>query len=318
MQRISLSFAALLASVPLLAAELGPPLPDYPVDQVAPHTYVIHGPREIPTAANQGFMNNPAWVVTPEGVVVIDPGSSLQTGEMVLRAIRKQSDAPIIAVINTHVHGDHWLGNQPFRNLDAQLPIYAHPRMIELVEQGTGHSWRDSMLRMTEGASAGTEVVGPTIAVNDGDVLELGGWSFRIHHIGGAHTDNDIMIAAPEESLLFTGDNVSNGRVIRMDDGTFLGNVATLRKIAAELEVDHVVPGHGQSGDEGIIGVYADLLERIYNKVAELREAGLPDYEMKEQVIAALPEYQGWNDFDSGLGKLISLAYLEAESREFQ
>ncbi len=318
MFRTTLTLTTLLATIPLHAADKAPPLPDYPVAQVADHTYVIHGPLEVPTAQNQGFMNNPAWVVTPGGVVVIDPGSSVQTGEMVLRAIRKQTDAPIIALLNTHVHGDHWLGNQAFTELNAQIPIYAHPRMIELVEQGTGHSWVDSMLRMTEGATAGTEVHGPTIAINDGDQVELGGWQFQFHHIGGAHTDNDVMIAVPEESLLFAGDNVSNGRLIRMDDGTFVGNVATLRQIAETLEVAHVVPGHGLSADETIITAYADLLERIYLKVKALRAEGLSDFEMKAQVVAELPEYQGWNDFDGGLGKLISLAYLEAEAREFE
>ena len=49
---------------------------DYPADRIAAHTYVIHGPREIASVANQGFMNNPAFVITGEGVVLIDPGSS--------------------------------------------------------------------------------------------------------------------------------------------------------------------------------------------------------------------------------------------------
>ena len=43
-------------------------------EQVAPGVYVIHGPTELPSPSNQGFMNNPAFIVTDEGVVVIDPG----------------------------------------------------------------------------------------------------------------------------------------------------------------------------------------------------------------------------------------------------
>ena len=53
-------------------------------EQVAPGVYVIHGPTELPSPSNQGFMNNPAFVVTDAGVVVIDPGSSVQVGEMLL------------------------------------------------------------------------------------------------------------------------------------------------------------------------------------------------------------------------------------------
>ena len=61
---------------------------DYPVDRIAARTYVIHGPMGYFSVANQGFMNNPGFVVTGEGVVVIDPGSSVQAGRMVMKQIR--------------------------------------------------------------------------------------------------------------------------------------------------------------------------------------------------------------------------------------
>jgi hypothetical protein len=65
---------------------------DYPAEQVAPGLYVIHGPVDYPNPENQGFMNNPAFLVTETGVIVVDPGSSVQTGEMVLRQTRAVTD----------------------------------------------------------------------------------------------------------------------------------------------------------------------------------------------------------------------------------
>uniref|UniRef100_UPI0035941BE5 MBL fold metallo-hydrolase n=1 Tax=Thiocapsa sp. TaxID=2024551 RepID=UPI0035941BE5 len=109
---IALLSCLLLALAFPALADRGPDLPDYPTEQVAPGLYVIHGPVDYPTPENQGFMNNPAFLVTETGVIVVDPGSSVQTGEMVLRRIRKVTDKPLLAVLNTHVHGDHWLGNQ--------------------------------------------------------------------------------------------------------------------------------------------------------------------------------------------------------------
>ena len=52
-------------------ADNGAMVRDYPIDKIAGHTYVIHGPLGYFSVANQGFMNNPAFVVTAEGVVVI-------------------------------------------------------------------------------------------------------------------------------------------------------------------------------------------------------------------------------------------------------
>jgi len=67
------------------AGERGPAVPDYPADRIAKNVYVIHGPLTTPNPENQGFMNNPGIVITGAGVVIIDPGSSVQSGEMVLK-----------------------------------------------------------------------------------------------------------------------------------------------------------------------------------------------------------------------------------------
>ncbi|MBC8519003.1 MAG: hypothetical protein H8D24_01155 [Gammaproteobacteria bacterium] len=50
---------------------------DYPFEQVAENTWVIHGPLGVPNVENQGFMNNPGIVITDAGVVIVDPGSSV-------------------------------------------------------------------------------------------------------------------------------------------------------------------------------------------------------------------------------------------------
>ena len=111
---------------------------DYRFEAVTKGVYVMHGPLQEPSKQNQGFMNNPAFVITDAGVVVVDPGSSVQTGEMVLRQVAKVTDKPLLAVLNTHVHGDHWLGNQAMREFAPEVPIYAHPKMLEAVEAGAG------------------------------------------------------------------------------------------------------------------------------------------------------------------------------------
>ena len=82
-------------------------LDGFSAEKVSNHVYVIHGPTELPNETNEGFMNNPAFVVADTGVVVVDPGSSVHTGNMLLREIRKITDMPVIAVFDTHVHGDH-------------------------------------------------------------------------------------------------------------------------------------------------------------------------------------------------------------------
>lgn len=311
-----LTFALLVFATLALAAERGPAVPDYPVEEVADGVYVIHGPVAYPSPENQGFMNNPAWVVTDDGVVVIDPGASVQTGEMVLRALRKVTDAPIIAVLNTHVHGDHWLGNQAIRAAYPDVPIYGHPNMIAAIENGAGEQWLDLMLRATDGATAGTEAVGPTQGIGGDSELELGGLTYRIHHWGQAHTNNDLMIEIPDRGVLFAADNANNRRIVRMDDASFTGLIDTLERAKA-IPVEVVVPGHGRTGGPEIIEENLVYVATLREAVAELFDEGMSDFEMKDAVAERLSAYQDWPGFDDELGKHISLAYLEVEAEAF-
>ena len=83
------------AGVALALTRAAPIRGEWVPEQVAPGVYVIHGPTELPSPSNQGFMNNPAFLVTDDGVVVIDPGSSVQVGEMVLARIEQVTDRPV-------------------------------------------------------------------------------------------------------------------------------------------------------------------------------------------------------------------------------
>ncbi len=300
------------------AGERGPAVPDYPADRVSARTYVIHGPMGYPSPENQGFMNNPAFVLTDAGVVVVDPGSSVQSGEMVLRQIRKVTDKPVLALLNTHVHGDHWLGNHAFRDADSAVPIYGHPQMLAGVEKGAGEEWIDRMLRSTEGATAGTEVRGPNVAVGHGDEVTFGNVTFRFHHYGQAHSTSDLMIEVPEERLLFLADNVCNERVVRMDDGTFRGSVATIDSALAIPDIAVYVPGHGRTADAAFVHAYRDYLNGVYAAAEELYEQGMAPFEMKPVIEQRLLRFKDWIGFDDELGKHISLAVLEVEQAMFE
>jgi len=307
---------ALLVLTALPCWAEAPAVPDQRAVQVAANTWVIHGPMDYPNPENRGFINNPGLVVTPAGVVIVDPGSSVQIGDMVLRQMRAITAKPVIAVLNTHVHGDHWLGNDAVLRAFPGVPIYGHPKMIAAIDAGAGEQWIDSMNRLTGNAVAGTQVVKPTNAVGDGTVLDLGGFQFRIHHNGTAHTNNDLMIEVVGEDLLFTGDNASNGRILRMDDGSFEGNAEAL-KLALSLNREVVVPGHGQTAGPELIEAYRAYLESLYAAVAELYEEGMSDFEMKDAVHARLGPYHHWAGYETELGRHISLAYLQVEAAEF-
>ncbi|MCP4043322.1 MAG: MBL fold metallo-hydrolase [Gammaproteobacteria bacterium] len=295
----------------------GQEIPDYPPEKITEHAYVIHGPVEVPNPKNRGFMNNPVFVVTAEGVVVMDPGSSLYAGRMVLRQIRKVTDRPVIMVFNSHVHGDHWLGNQAIGDAYPNAKIYAHPEMIAMARAGEDKHWVELMETLTGGTTRGTKALIPSLALENGQEIKAGGLTFRAHLTDHAHTKTDAMIEVVEDSLLVTGDNVLHRTIRRMNDGSFRGTIKACNTALA-LNLNTYVPGHGPTSGPDEVVRFRDYLKLLYEETGRLYEEGLEDYQMKSQVVAHLKEWQHWSGFEDEVGRHIGLAIIEAEQAAFE
>ena len=306
----------LLAAVPGLSLA-GEIVRDYPAERVTDDVYVIHGPAGYPSVENQGFMNNPAFVITANGVVVIDPGSSLQAGRMVLAQIRGVTDKPVTHVFSTHVHGDHWLGNHAMVKAFPEAELLALPEMIRLANASQGEFWVRLMENATDGFTAGTEAVVPAQAIDAASEMVIGGKTFRFHAPGQAHSTTDVMLELVEDSVVFTGDNVVFQRFARMDDGSFRGNIEACQ-VAEALGATHYVPGHGPTGGVEIVAAFREYLETVYGEAGRLYDEGLPDYEMKPAIVGQLAAYHDWANFEDEIGKHISLAVLEYERAMFE
>jgi glyoxylase-like metal-dependent hydrolase (beta-lactamase superfamily II) len=285
-------------------------------EKISEHVYVIQGPTGYPNKENQGFMNNPGFIVTDKEVAVIDPGSSAAIGRAVLAHIRKVTDKPITQVFTTHVHGDHWLGNQAFKEENPDVKFFAHPTMIEEATNGAAAEWISTMDTMTEKATAGTEAIIPTEVLVNAQEIKVGDLTLKAHIIEGkVHSATDVMYEVVGEKVLFTGDNINNKRIVRMDDGSFVGSIKAAEH-ALTLDVDKVVPGHGPTGSKNTLTYYRDYLSKVYSSVKEMRNE-MEAHEMKPKIAEKLADYKDWQGLDEELGKHISLSVLEAEQEDF-
>jgi glyoxylase-like metal-dependent hydrolase (beta-lactamase superfamily II) len=276
------------------------PVGDFEFEEVAANVYVMHGPLSEPNPDNMGFMNNPAVIVAESGLILIDPGSTLQVGEKILEEVEKISTKPVLAVFNSHIHGDHWLGNQAVREKYPEADIYAHARTIA---QSLG-----------KGKSRGTEIVPANKPVSHGDSIVIGGEEIRIHSLLPSHTDTDIMIEHVASRTIFTGDNSFRNRMGRFDDSSsIVGTIAALEHIVAQ-DFEHVVPGHGPSGGvEDSLMPYLNYLRELESAVADGQEEELEDYEIKQKVLPQFARMADWAGFDVQFGPNLNKMYLELE-----
>lgn len=298
----------------------GGPVPDQPLQRLSPRVAMVYAEDGFPTPENRGMMANVVFVITSAGVVVLDTGASVQIGEMAIRRLRSISEQPVVALVNSHHHGDHFLGNDAFvQAFGAALPIYAHPLARQQIEGVAGSGWRSAMERWTNGATMGTRVVPPNRDATHGTVLRFGDTTLKFHHHGRAHTDADLCVEVVEDRVLYAGDVVMNGRIANMDDGSYVGTLHTIDQLVRELPEALWVPGHGRAS-RSLPQEQRELFAGIYETCLEAVKAGEDEAAARARVLAdprVAPHAGRTLGWEGNIGKYISLAYLEAEKNGF-
>jgi len=320
------ALAAAAAAAPQLAAFAadaadfirGPRVPDVAPTRLGPHTYVIYAADGFPTEANKGMMSNVTFMVTQKGVVVLDSGASVQIGEMAIRQIKTVTDKPVIAVFNSHYHGDHWLGNDAFVTAYGKdLPIYAMEHTRKEILGNTGTEWQQAMLKWTNQSTAGTRIVAPNTDVKHGDVFDYGNVTIRLHHYGTAHTPSDLCMEVVQDKVTYVGDVMMNRRIANMDEGSYPGSLAYMDALDKNIPGSNWLPGHGHAGRDVMAWqreLFTAIWEHAQNAARDMAgpDAAIAAAKADPRVASKAKDTLGW---DNNIGKYISLAYLEAEQK---
>ena len=298
----------------------GAPMPDIAPLQLSKHVWSIVATDAFPTPANCGMMSNVNFVVTSAGVVVLDSGSSLQIGQMAQRMIRRVTPAPVVAVFNSHFHGDHWLGNHAFADsYGAQLPIYALAGTQAQIRGIAGDSWRSMMERWTNQATLGTQVVAPNRTVEHGQTLQFGDITLKMHFYGTAHTSADLCVQVLQDQVTAVGDIAMANRIANLDEGSYPGTFKYFKEIRAAAGDQLWLPGHGAASHD-LLQSYGQFLAGIWEPCLQAVKDG-KSLEQARTLVLADPRVAAraktMFGFDANIGKYTSLAYLEAEKEAF-
>ncbi len=216
--------------------------------EVTSRTWYVQGGPGVASAANEGYNSNAGFVVTDEGVVVVDALGSPSLGLELVKAIRKVTDKPIRRVIVTHYHADHFYGLQPLK--DAGAEVWAHRGSLAYFTSG------EAVRRRAQRAEALFPWVDrdmPFVMADrwlDGDEsFTLGGVRFEVQHFGPAHSAEDLVVVVPGEGVVFSGDILFTGRVPfvgEADSKAWLARISRLIDLKPRL----MVTGHGEVSRE--------------------------------------------------------------------
>ncbi|HXN15793.1 MAG TPA: MBL fold metallo-hydrolase [Usitatibacter sp.] len=211
---------------------------------VTPRVYYVQGLPGIASSENEGFNSNAGFVVTDEGVVVIDALGTPALGNALLQAIRSVTAQPVRRVILTHYHADHFYGLEPLKSAGAE--VWAQRLALEYLESGEAQRRLAQRARdLFPWVEEGMKLVRPDRWLDEDAAFTLGGMDFEIHHLGPAHSPEDVIIVVPLEGVVFSGDILFAGRI------PFVGEADSkrwLERIDRLLETKPriMVTGHGE------------------------------------------------------------------------
>jgi glyoxylase-like metal-dependent hydrolase (beta-lactamase superfamily II) len=272
--------------------------------------------------------SNAAVILTNDGVVVVDTHSKPSAAHALYREIQAVTRQPIVKIINTHFHWDHWQGNQvyaeAFPNLEiitsqraaedlgstdvsngglgyVQKQLAALPEEIRRLEEEmtqTASTERSVRLRANmEQARAYLEELRrfkpalPTRTLTRSLTLNEGGREIQLLLLGRAHTDGDLFIYLPREKVVATGDALIDWMPF-MNDGYPEDWVATLSALE-RFDFTRIIPGHGEVAPREHLAFFRGYLSDLIAAVRRAAADGAGLAEMKQGVADRLaPKYE--------------------------
>lgn len=266
------SVTGALASEDIADQYPGSPLYQKPVE-VIPHVWSAIGATAPPTYENTGHNNNLSFIVTGDGVVVVNGGAAYILAEALHEEIKAITDQPVKLVINENGQGHAMLGNSYWA--EQGVPIVAHVDAAAEFEE-YGAQILEGMKRYNRDKAEGTFLAGPTETFGDEYIVEMGDFRIEVLHLGPAHSPGDISVWLPDQSLVIAGDMAFHERLLPIFEDTYTADwLETWETEFEALNATYVIPGHGHPTNMAQVRRYTrDYLIWLRERIGEHLENG--------------------------------------------
>ncbi len=238
-----------------------------------PGVFSAIGATAPPTYENSGHNNNLSFIITGEGVVVINGGGAYVLAEALHDEIKARTDEPVVLVVNENGQGHAMLGNSYWA--EQGVPIIAHEDAAAEFED-RGFQILQAMQTLNQDKAEGTFLQGPTETFTDEYIVELGAYRIEVRYLGPSHSAGDVVVWLPQQDLVIAGDMAFHERMLPIFEDTYtLDWLETWDTEFEALNATYVIPGHGHPTNMDQVRRYTKgYLEYLRGKIGELIDNG--------------------------------------------
>ncbi|MGY4831098.1 MBL fold metallo-hydrolase [Sphaerotilaceae bacterium SBD11-9] len=305
----------LVLALAALAAHAAEPAPVELVPvELAAGVYMLRGTGGEPDAGNLGRVGNAGFIVGRSGVLAIDTGTSYLHGRALLAAIRSVTDKPVRMALITHTRQEFLFGAAAFR--ERGIPIAMHQAAAELMASRCETCLKTLRNTLGEEAMRGTTMFKPDISFSDPQGIDAAtpiGRPIQVLYFGHASGPGDIAVYDPRSRTLFAGGLLDSKRIPDVIDADLPRWREALRTLRA-LPTEVIVPGHGPDGDQRMVDQVDRYLDQLSARAHALQSGGAPLSEVPDAT--SLPEFAGWDQYDTVHRRNASLVYLRYEREQ--
>jgi glyoxylase-like metal-dependent hydrolase (beta-lactamase superfamily II)/rhodanese-related sulfurtransferase len=241
-------------------------------EKVADGVYSAIGATEPPTYENSGHNNNLSFIVTDDGVVVVNASDNYLLARSLHEEIRRITDQPVRYVVLENGQGHAAMGSAYWKEQGATIIAHAD---ADAVLRENGEAILERVLRRSRDKGMGTRLVFPDETFEDRRTLQLGGKRIELLHLGPAHSPGDISVWLPEQKVVIAGDIAFHQRLLPVFEDTDTAAWIETWETFAALGAEVVVPGHGDPTTMDVVTLYThDYLVYMREQIGALLDEG--------------------------------------------
>lgn len=238
--------------------------------RITSEVHCFFGKPEIMDKTNNGNIVNSCYIDAGEGYVVVDTGPSYAYAESAYKAMKKIKSLPVKLVINTHIHDDHWLGNNYFTEQGIRVLATDDFKVSADMSVPTR-----MQTYISSEAYAKTVPTMPNEMISSDTNLTIGNQKLQLliakHK---AHTAKDMVVFLPKSKVLIAADLVFNDRLPSVRGGDINGWLSALDDLD-KLGAVHVVGGHGNRTDKDAARMTREYFTQMRTEIRSAIAEGL-------------------------------------------